>query len=78
MVSIVALLDEAAAAAHVGKAGLVYYRGDGAQLREIDALLEAGTLRPPAVEIVPLAEAGAALARSKAGHVRGKIVLAVG
>ncbi|GAA4017981.1 NADP-dependent oxidoreductase [Actimicrobium antarcticum] len=48
-----------------------------AQLQAIADLLAAGTLVPPPLEEMDLADVTAAHAKSKAGHVRGKIVLKV-
>jgi NADPH:quinone reductase-like Zn-dependent oxidoreductase len=48
---------------------------DRQHLERILELVAAGVVRPPAIECLPLAEAAAAQELSKAGHVRGKIVL---
>jgi NADPH2:quinone reductase len=48
-----------------------------AQLGEITALVEQGSVRLPEIEEVPLEAVADALTRSKAGHVRGKLVLKV-
>ncbi len=77
LVSIVSPPDENLAHEHGLKAGLVYYQGNGAQLQKITEMLEAGTLKPPAVREMPLGEAAQALEASKGGHVQGKIVLKV-
>lgn len=50
------------------------------QERQLNALVEAlgsGKINAPAIEILPLAQAGEAHRRVKDGHVRGKILLAV-
>jgi len=47
------------------------------QLRSIARLADAGELRPPSVEIFPLASAPEAFARSLEPGRRGKVVLAV-
>jgi NADPH:quinone reductase-like Zn-dependent oxidoreductase len=47
-------------------------------LAGLAAMIASGLVRPPIVEILPLAQAADAQARVKDGHVRGKIVLAVG
>ena len=49
----------------------------GEQLRSIVDLYNKGLLRPPAIEILPLAETAEAHRRVREGHVRGKIVLKV-
>lgn len=41
-------------------------------------LLADGQIRPPAIEVIPFEDAPDALARVRAGHVRGKIVLSIG
>jgi NADPH:quinone reductase-like Zn-dependent oxidoreductase len=48
---------------------------DGAQLREIAALIDAGKVKTSIAATFPLAEAGRAQELSKEGHTRGKIVL---
>lgn len=48
---------------------------EGAQLRALVDALASGRIRPPAIETLRLAQAAEALARIKAGHVRGKLVL---
>ncbi len=52
-------------------------RRDRAHLERIVALVAAGAVRPPQIREMPLADAAAAQELSKAGHVRGKIVLRV-
>jgi len=50
------------------------------QERQLNALVEAlgtGKIKAPAIEILPLAQAGDAHRRVQDGHVRGKILLAV-
>jgi len=49
----------------------------GDQLREIVGLYNRGAFAPPAIEILPLNQAGEAQRRVKDGHVRGKILLHV-
>ena len=46
-------------------------------LAALVAAVDDGAITPPPLDILPLAEAAAALARVRDGHVRGKIVLAV-
>jgi NADPH:quinone reductase-like Zn-dependent oxidoreductase len=52
---------------------------DGGQraMRELVAMIAAGTLRIHVDEVFPLEQAGAAQERNREGHTRGKIVLAV-
>ncbi len=54
------------------------YDRSGTQLRDLVALLGKGEIASPEIEVVPLEDAAAAHERIAAGHVRGKIVLAVG
>jgi NADPH:quinone reductase-like Zn-dependent oxidoreductase len=51
---------------------------NGAQLREIGALIDAGQLRPVVDQVFPLAQARQAYETAASGHPRGKIVIAVG
>lgn len=53
----------------------VRVKPNGAQLAQIGALAATGKLRPEIAASFPLAQAGAAQELSRAGHVRGKIVL---
>lgn len=78
LVSIVDRPDAAAAAAKGLRAAYVFVSPNGEQLRDLAALVEAGKVKPPIIEILPLAEAAAAQERSRAHHVRGKIVLKIG
>ncbi|WP_288378769.1 NADP-dependent oxidoreductase [uncultured Massilia sp.] len=50
---------------------------DAEQLAAIGALVEAGKLTPQVTTVLPLAQAGEALALSEAGRTRGKIVLRI-
>jgi NADPH:quinone reductase-like Zn-dependent oxidoreductase len=50
---------------------------DGARLREISAIIDAGELRVEVAEVLPLAEAAEAHRRSESGRTRGKLVLSV-
>lgn len=53
----------------------IFVRPDGARLARIAGMMSAGDLRPSIAATFPFAEAPQALALSKAGHSRGKIVL---
>lgn len=55
----------------------VLVRPDGARLRALSELVEAGGLRPLVDEVLPLEEAAAAHRRLDSGHGRGKVVLQV-
>lgn len=50
---------------------------DGRHLERIVELVGAGAVRPPEITSMPLADAARAQELSRAGHVRGKIVLSV-
>jgi len=67
-------LQEKAAAAGV-RVTAFRVRPDGAQLREIAGLIDAGKVRTTLAAVYPIEEAGKAHLQSKAGHTRGKIVL---
>jgi NADPH2:quinone reductase len=77
MVSIVDAPDGELAERYGVKAGFVFVEPNGAQLREIAGLIEAGKVKPAAIEEMNLEDAATAQERSKAGHVRGKIVLKI-
>lgn len=53
----------------------LFMHADGAQLRQIAALIDNGTLRPLPVEPFPFDEAPQALAALAAGRIRGKAVV---
>lgn len=77
LVSIVDLPDPRTAELFNIRSGYVFVEPNGEQLREIGRLMEAGMVRPPAIEEMPLEAAAAAQDKSRAGHVRGKIMLKV-
>lgn len=52
-------------------------RPSGERLAQVTELVEAGQLRTEIAKVFPLAQAGEAQELSRAGHVRGKIVLSV-
>jgi len=52
-------------------------RSNGAQLVEIGSMIDVGQVRVAIDTVVPLAEEAKAHEHSAAGHMRGKIVLAV-
>lgn len=70
-----------AAAEEAGRLGInvssTQVRSNGAQLEKIGRWLDDGTLRVVIDSTFPLAEARAAHERAAAGHIQGKIVLAV-
>jgi NADPH2:quinone reductase len=77
LVSIVEHPDSALASAKGLRAAYVFVSPNGEQLRDLAALIEAGKVKAPTIEILPLAEAAAALEKSRTHHVRGKIALKI-
>lgn len=75
LVSIVAPPDAAACQRFGVRPDYVFCQPSGDQLRSLGALVEKGRLKPHVSKIFPLADAPAALRESRAGHVRGKLVL---
>ncbi len=69
--------SETEAARHGVRGARVFVQPNAGQLSEIAALAEARRLRPTIETVLPLAEAREAQRLSRAGHVRGKIVLRV-
>ena len=53
-------------------------RVTSSRLAEVAALVAAGTWRVHISRVVPLARAAEAVAESRRGHVRGKLVIDVG
>lgn len=73
-------MPDAARAAELGVAIVPTIANFARQERQLNALVEAlgaGRIKAPAIEILPLAQAGEAHRRVQDGHVRGKILLAV-
>ena len=54
-----------------------YVRPDGGQLETLGRLVDEGRLRPHVQHVFPLEQAAAAHELLEAGHVRGKLVLAI-
>ena len=75
LVSIINMPESGEAERYGARASFVFVSPDGGQLRKIAALIEAGKVRPAEYEEMPLDRAAEAQERSRAGHVRGKIVL---
>ena len=50
-------------------------KADGAQLREITALLEAGTIKPVIDRVFPFNAVNEALAYIETGRAKGKVVV---
>ncbi len=55
----------------------LFMRADGAQLREITRLIEAGAIRPVIDRVFPFESTNDALAYVKAGRAKGKVVIKV-
>lgn len=53
----------------------VFMRADGAQLREISALIESGAIRPVVDKVLPFKDISEALAYSESGRAKGKVVV---
>ncbi len=77
LVSIVSIPEAEEARPYDVRTAFVFVTPDGGQLRAIAELIESGAVRPPAFEVMPLEDAARAQERSRAGHVRGKIVLRI-
>lgn len=77
LVSIREKPDEQLTAQYGVRAGYVFVQPDGEQLGAIAYLLEEGAIQPPHIEEMRLEDAAAAQEKSRAGHVRGKIVLRI-
>jgi NADPH:quinone reductase-like Zn-dependent oxidoreductase len=69
------------AAPHAVRSGVrakeLTVHSNGAQLTQIAALIDAGTVKPVVSTILPLADAAKAHEMIQTGQVRGKIVLKV-
>ncbi|WP_425841112.1 NADP-dependent oxidoreductase [Streptomyces fractus] len=57
------------------RVGALDVRADGAQLADLSALADLGTLLPRVAELFPLADAAAAHARLAEGGLRGRLVI---
>lgn len=77
LVSIVDMPDRRTAELYNLRAGYIFVEPNGDELREIGRLIEAGAVRPPAIEEMPLEAAAAAQDKNEARHVHGKIVLKI-
>ena len=53
----------------------VFMRAEGAQLREISALIESGAIRPVVDKVLPFKDISEALAYSESGRAKGKVVV---
>lgn len=77
LVSIISIPDPEEARPHDARTAFVFVSPNGEQLREIADLIESGAVRPAAFEVMRLEDAAKAQELSRAGHVRGKIVLKI-
>ena len=77
LASIVSPPDQTAAERHGIRATFFTAARDRLALQQIANLIDDGTIKVFVSEDVPLARAAEALATSRAGHVRGKILLRV-
>jgi NADPH:quinone reductase-like Zn-dependent oxidoreductase len=77
MVSTLSQPSEQKAKARAARAEHYMAQPDAGELREIGALIDAGTVRPHIEAVFRLTDAGAAQRRLEAKHNRGKIVLQV-
>lgn len=55
----------------------LFMRANGAQLREITRLIEAGAIRPVVDKVFAFESTNEALAYSEAGHAKGKVVIKI-
>jgi NADPH:quinone reductase-like Zn-dependent oxidoreductase len=77
LVSVVSPPDATAARVHEAHARYAWVVPDGARLAMLADMIDAGKIRTVIDSLPPLAQAAAAHERSRSGHARGKIVLAV-
>lgn len=77
LVSIKGPLEEDEAAAHGVRSARVLVKPDAAQLTQIAALIDDGTVKPVIDTVYSLADAAKAHEHVQGGHARGKVVLRV-
>lgn len=77
LASLVSPTDQAKLDQHGIRGAHLSTPADGARLAEVAKLMEAGTLRTHVSRFFELSEAAEAIALSKEGHTRGKIVIKV-
>jgi len=77
LVSIISIPDPEEARPYDVRTAFVFVSPNGEQLRQIADLIESGAVRPAAFEVMRLENAAKAQELSRAGHVRGKIVLRI-
>jgi len=77
LVTTVGQIDAEAVASRGVRGTRIEGQPNSAQLTEIAALIDAGTVKPVVSTVLPLTEAAQAHALAGSGHARGKIVLQV-
>ena len=77
LVSIVSQPSQGEADSFGVRQSFVFVRNNATQLAEISDLVDSGLLIPTVETVLPLSEASYAQELSKAGHIRGKIVLQI-
>ncbi len=77
LVSIAGIPDPEEARPYDVRTAFVFVSPDGGQLRKIAGLIESGAVRPADFVVMRLEDAAKAQELSRAGHVRGKIVLKI-
>jgi len=77
LVSIVNKIDDKQCQEHGIKGAFVFVQPSGKQLKEIARLIDAGKIKGPHIEEMPLSSFARALEKNRQGHTRGKIVLRV-
>jgi len=77
LVSIANIPDPEEARPYDVRTAFVFVSPNGKQLRKIAELIESGAVRPADFEVMRLEDAAKAQELSRAGHVRGKIVLRI-
>lgn len=77
VVSIVDTPSDELAKSRGVRAGFVFVEPNGAQLAEIGALIDAGKVQVPHLQVKSVRDAGAALDENQSRHVRGKVALSI-
>jgi len=77
LVTLVSPIPTGVAEQHGVRAVFFIVRGERAQLDQISALVDDGTLKPVVAEVLPLARAREAFEHAASSHAPGKIVLQV-
>jgi len=77
LVTICEFIDNTFGESHGIHSSFIFVKPDGKQLNKLAELIDKGELKAPHIETRPLEQAPEALAQSKAGHTKGKLVLTV-